>query len=115
MRFKVKMTTKSPILDLQHLQTLLPSVLKPVPCSEASHAVHLPRRIDERPSVTALVCGPRILYSIPSCEWLLWERAVCEVSRSTPWSVVYSALERNGGSRGICQVVDGVRKSRMED
>lgn len=34
----------------------------------------------------------------------------CEVSRSTPWSVVCSALECNGGSRGICQVVDGVRK-----
>jgi hypothetical protein len=35
-----------------------------VPCLEASHAVHLPRRIDVRPSVTALVWGPRNLYLI---------------------------------------------------
>jgi hypothetical protein len=28
---------------------------------EASHAVHLPRRIDLRPSATAVVCMPQIL------------------------------------------------------
>ena len=31
-----------------------------VPWVEASHAVHLPRRIDLRPSVTARVVGPKL-------------------------------------------------------
>jgi len=93
MRCKSKMATKSPILDLQYPQYLLSPVKGPlldlVPCLEAGHAVHLPRRIDLRPSVTAVVCGPQIVYAMLHSEKSpMGAYRGDELSWSTPGSVV---------------------------
>ena len=93
MRCKSKMATKSPLLDLQYPRHLLAPAkgvsLALVPCLEASHAVHHPRRIDVRPSVTAVVCGPQIVYAMLHSEKSpMGAYRGDELSWSTPGSVV---------------------------
>ena len=93
MRCKSKMAIKSPLLDLQYPRHLLSPAkgvsLALVPCLEASHAVHHPRRIDVRPSVTALVCGPQVLYVMLRSEKSpVGASRGDELSWSTPGSVV---------------------------
>ena len=87
----------------------------PRPLFEASHTVHLPHRIDVRPSVTALVCGHWDFVSDPS----LWnvscrERVYRVDCRDRLGESSFCSEQECSGSRGIYQAVEGDRGSKME-